>query len=167
MKVLSASSGDVDGAINVFKRDGKVSDIASAVLNRSNGDAVKALESIDSAHHSAIVYLNDDGVEIDHSYKNTGLGGILPDDIPSEAEFPIRRADLESLPGDASVSGKIPRYEKLSTADQIQVKYIESKRLKGEYADAAVISVGFDADGKSNVRFDANGLKNEDYAETP
>lgn len=56
-------------------------------------------------------------------------------------------------------------YVRLNTEDKIRVKYIESKRLRGEYADAAVISVGFDADGKSNVRFDANGLKNEDYAE--
>ena len=158
VKMLKSASGDVDGAINVFKKVGKDADIASAVLNKSNGDAVKALESIDTAHHSAIVYLNDDGVEIGHSYKNTGLEGILPDDIPSESAFSIRRADLESLPGDASVSGKIPMYEKLSAADQIQVKYIESKRLKGEYADVAVISVGFDADGKSNVRFDPNGI---------
>ncbi len=61
-------------------------------------------------------------MEIGHSYKNTGLDGILPDDIPPESEFSTRRADLNNLPRDASVSGKIPMYEKLSTADKIQVK---------------------------------------------
>ncbi|MEE5991080.1 MAG: calcium-binding protein, partial [Lachnospiraceae bacterium] len=157
VKMLKSASGDADGAIKVFNKVGKDADIASAVLNKSDGSAVKALDSIDEAKRSVILYLNDDGIEIGHSYKNTGLEGILPDAIPSESKFSIRKMDLDNLPDDVSLSGKIPMYEKLCAADKIQLRYIEGRHLKGEFSDAAVVSVTLDSNGKSKVSYDVNG----------
>ena len=157
VKMLKSASGDADGAIKVFNKVGKDADIASAVLNKSDGSAVKALDSIDEAKRSVILYLNDDGIEIGHSYKNTGLEGILPDAIPSESKFSIRKMDLDNLPDDVSLSGKIPMYEKLCAADKIQLRYIEGRHLNGEFSDAAVVSVTLDSNGKSKVSYDVNG----------
>ena len=156
-RLYESSCGDKAGAIRVLDRLSGDADIASAVLNKSNGSAVKALDSIDEAKRSVILYLNDDGIEIGHSYKNTGLEGILPDAIPSESKFSIRKMDLDNLPDDVSLSGKIPMYEKLCAADKIQLRYIEGRHLNGEFSDAAVVSVTLDSNGKSKVSYDVNG----------
>ncbi|MCR5208902.1 MAG: hypothetical protein K6C99_01680 [Lachnospiraceae bacterium] len=44
------------------------------------------------------------------------------------------------------------------TFNTLILNMVKSKRLNGEYADVAVVSIGFDADGKSNVRFDPKGI---------
>ena len=156
-RLYEASSGDKTGAIKVFDRVGKDADIASAVLNKSKGNAIKALESIDEAQRTALVYLNDDGVEIGQSYKDTALESILPDKIPSDYKYSIRRSDLALLPPEASVSGKFPMYDKLSPADKIQIRDIERRRATGEISDKAEVVIGIDNNGRSKVSLNVNG----------
>ncbi len=157
VKLIEVSAGDVDGAIKVFEHTGKNVDIASAVLNKSKGNTHKALESIDEAQRTALVYLNDDGVEIGQSYKDTALENILPDKIPSDYKYSIRRSDLALLPPEASVSGKFPMYDKLSPADKIQIRDIERRRATGEISDKAEVVIGIDNNGRSKASLNVNG----------